>query len=135
MKKSTLRRAFFSEINPFGICEMHFVGEIWLCHVKCAGAREEFFAFDCPATVGEARSLPRSTNPRSETRLGEFELCPIKVPFNRTLNSAMLREAESLPYSWCVQINKLPFSCFMDEKSVCSFRHRTDYLVQKGVCL
>ena len=30
--------AFFSEINPRRICEMRFVREIWLRHVKCLRA-------------------------------------------------------------------------------------------------
>ena len=33
------------------ICEMHFVREIWLRHVKCAAAREGFISFHI-ATAG-----------------------------------------------------------------------------------
>jgi len=42
--------AFFNEINPVGICEMHFVREIWLGQVKCAAAREGFISFHIAST-------------------------------------------------------------------------------------
>ena len=47
-EKSTLRRAFFNEINPFGTCEIRFACEIWLRHVKCAAARGGFGSFHFP---------------------------------------------------------------------------------------
>ena len=34
-EKSTRKRAFFNEINPYGICEMHFVREIcFACEMR-----------------------------------------------------------------------------------------------------
>ena len=43
--KSSFRAAFFSEINPFGICEMHFVREIRFQRVKCLQALKDLFHF------------------------------------------------------------------------------------------
>ena len=43
-EKSTLRRAFFNEINPLEICEMCFTSEIWLtpCKMRCSRVRNLF---------------------------------------------------------------------------------------------
>ena len=43
--------AFFSEINPFGICEMPDRREILLRNVKCASAREGFVSFHLTQSV------------------------------------------------------------------------------------
>ena len=43
------RRFLFDEINPFGICEMFFVREIWLCHVKCVSLVDLFHFTFCVA--------------------------------------------------------------------------------------
>ena len=45
-EKSTLRRAFFNEINPCGICEMPFGREIWLAPCEMPAGVGDLFHFN-----------------------------------------------------------------------------------------
>ena len=80
---------FFSQIN---------------CNLA-GGARGQWrtglgeFAQHPDETVGEARSLPRGTNPQYRISLGEFVLCRTWYPSTEHAGPEQKREAKSLPYS------------------------------------
>ncbi len=94
--------AFFSEINPFGICEMPDRREILLRNVKCAAAREGFISFHLTQSV-KFHNPPGDYFTVCEGKLFHLTLSTLHSSL-LTLNSPLSNLHSASRYFLCVAI-------------------------------
>jgi len=80
MKKAAERLLFSMKEIPNGICEMHFVREIWLRHVKCLRAWVDgFISFHICRKANISRKYRKSSESPKKSR--NIFSPPISLPF------------------------------------------------------